>query len=161
MKQIIHPVKTVCLVGCSKTKLTVPAQAQDLYTSPLFKLGRAWAETHADHWGILSAKFGALSPEQVIEPYDQVLLDHRPMGEARLSPPDFRGWFSARVQCWLAQFCTFNHRPEVIVLAGQNYCELLEQGFMKLTLVKPMAGLEIGNRLAWLKGQLETNQGAA
>jgi len=61
------------LVGCVKQKGTSPAAAQDLYTSTLFRGRRRWVEQTCDGWYILSAKHGLVSPDAVLEPYDESL----------------------------------------------------------------------------------------
>lgn len=63
------------LVGCVKTKLPHRAGARDLYTSPLFRARRAWAESRCDSWFILSAKHGLVAPSKLLEPYDETLSD--------------------------------------------------------------------------------------
>jgi len=71
------------LIACSKTKLDHPAPAQDLYTGPVFQLAKKWITKRApagvlnrcDEWGILSARYGLVMPDQVIEPYDLCLRD--------------------------------------------------------------------------------------
>jgi hypothetical protein len=64
----------IVLVGCSATKLDVPAPAKDLYEGPIFKMVRRLVEhpsaKRPTAWGILSAKHGLLAPDGVIEPYD-------------------------------------------------------------------------------------------
>lgn len=50
-----HPADVV-LVGCVKRKLSHPAPARDLYTSPLFAKGRAYAEASGAAWFVLSAQ---------------------------------------------------------------------------------------------------------
>lgn len=61
------------LVGCVKSKLTVPAPARDLYTSTLFIGRRQFVEASCDRWFILSAKHGVVDPETILEPYDETL----------------------------------------------------------------------------------------
>ena len=63
----------VGLVGCVKSKLSRPAPAQELYTSALFEGRRRWVEQTCDRWFILSALHGLVSPDEVLEPYDQAL----------------------------------------------------------------------------------------
>jgi len=63
----------IALVGCVKTKNDMPMAAKDLYTSNLFRERRRWAETKADRWFILSAKFGLVDPDELIPPYDETL----------------------------------------------------------------------------------------
>ncbi len=50
----------VALVSCVKSKRAVASPARELYVSPLFKGMRAYAETRADAWYILSAEHGVL-----------------------------------------------------------------------------------------------------
>ena len=63
----------VGLVGCVKTKQTVPCLARDLYISPLFVGRRAYVERSCDRWYILSAKHGLVAPDQLLAPYEQTL----------------------------------------------------------------------------------------
>lgn len=145
-------IHTVCLVGCSKTKLPYAAPAKELYTSPLFKLGRAWAEANSDAWAILSAHHGLIEPDSIIEPYDITIDQRIPFGHTRpLGVNEFATWFSCRVQSWFGQFCTPTYRPDMVVLAGQDYCSMLESGPQKFQLVKPLHKMEIGQRLQFLK----------
>jgi hypothetical protein len=65
--------EVIALVSCVKSKQTKRAQAKDLYTSPLFRRARRYAEQAADRWFILSAKHGLLDPLKVIAPYEQTL----------------------------------------------------------------------------------------
>ena len=63
------------LVGCVKTKLPHAAAARDLYTSPLFRGRRAAIDPRTDTWFVLSAEYGLVKPETVIEPYDLALAN--------------------------------------------------------------------------------------
>ncbi len=65
--------KRIRLVGCVKSKLSRPAPARELYTSPLFAGRRRWVERTCEKWFILSAKYGVVAPEQVVEPCDETL----------------------------------------------------------------------------------------
>src|SRR5690348_13662048 len=67
-----RPLLRVALVGCVKKKRQVPTAAGDLYQSELFRKCRACA-IKADRWYILSAEYGLLQPQQVVEPYDRTL----------------------------------------------------------------------------------------
>ena len=61
---------TVLLIGCGKTKLPHPAPARDLYTGPLFKARRAFAERSGLPWLVFSALHGFVEPDRVLHPYD-------------------------------------------------------------------------------------------
>lgn len=65
--------KPVILVSCGKQKLDHSAQAKDLYISKRFTAARRFAENFGSNWFILSAKYGLVAPEQILEPYDQDL----------------------------------------------------------------------------------------
>ncbi len=64
---------SLALVACSARKLTHAAPAKELYQGDLFKKQRAWLEQTKMPWAILSAKYGLVMPDDVIEPYEQAL----------------------------------------------------------------------------------------
>lgn len=62
---------TTLLVACSKTKSNVArARAQELYTGKCFKAALSIAKKNNWRVRILSAKYGFIEPEAVIENYD-------------------------------------------------------------------------------------------
>jgi Family of unknown function (DUF6884) len=63
----------VALVSCVKSKQDSPAPAGDLYTSPLFRSFRRYAEANADVWYVLSAEHGLLHPDQIVATYERTL----------------------------------------------------------------------------------------
>src|SRR5215467_907471 len=74
--------RTLLLVSCSGAKLAHAAPARDLYTSQLFQLARRYAEQSGHPWVILSALWGVVEPERVIEPYDRRMPTRRNDREA-------------------------------------------------------------------------------
>jgi hypothetical protein len=131
----------VALVGCSKSKLLRAAPAADLYTGPLFKAAKRYAEATCDHWRILSAKHGALNPFAMTEPYNLTL--------GKLSRAERAAW-AERVRLGLA---AFDSDTIFVVLAGSQYLRpLLDSG---LKLEDPLARMGIGRRLAWLKQEAD------
>ena len=70
------------LVSCVKTKLPTRAPAKDLYVSPWFRKARACVESTDCPWGILSAEYGLLHPDEVIRPYEKT-LNAMPVAERR------------------------------------------------------------------------------
>lgn len=134
----------VALVSCVKTKRETAAPAKDLYTSPLFRSLRTYAEGNADAWYILSAKHGVLHPDEVTAPYEQTLN--------RMAKSARDGW-AAKVLGELAHLLPVG--AEVILLAGMNYRKgieaTLKQGEFVVSV--PLEGLRLGQQLAWLKRQ--------
>jgi hypothetical protein len=141
---------TIALVGCGKSKLDHAAPAHQLYTGSLFVAASRWA-AECDGWFILSAKFGLLDPEAVIEPY-----------EVRLGPKDRQQWGQ------VAANAVVNHMREagpyeLVLLAGEDYAAPVreamrgsnERGWRLncMAVRAPLEGLGIGQRLAWFKSE--------
>lgn len=127
--------RRIMLVGCSGPKADYPRPAKDLYQSPLFRAARQYAEQHGDDWRILSAKYGVVHPDDVIAPYDQVLT------------PQEQSLWNAQVRDELRPF----HGETLVLLAGASYGRWAEHTDFQVEY--PLAGLGIGQRLAWFRQQ--------
>jgi hypothetical protein len=131
----------ICLVACVGQKASKRSKAKELYTSPLFKKAREFAERQFDRWYILSAKYGLVDPESAVEPYEKSLNTMR---------RDDRVAWAQEVFARLAR-CT-GADDEITFLAGKNYRAdlvpmLADRGNPVCT---PMEGLGIGRQLQWL-----------
>lgn len=133
------------LVSCVKTKLPRPARAKDLYVSDWFRKARAYVEREGGEWRILSAKYGLVDPEEVIQPYEKTLTTMR-TAERRM--------WAAEVLDEL-ELCLADV-DAVVFLAGQRYREFLEPSLRSrgVALDVPMRGLSQGRQLAWLGARL-------
>ena len=134
----------VALVSCVKSKSAAPATARDLYTSPLFRGLRRYAEKNADTWFVLSAQHGLIPPAQVLEPYERTLN--------RLGKAERLQW-ATLVQRQLLEVLPLG--AEVVILAGVRYREnlvpfLRDRGF---SVTIPLEGLSFGKQLQHLKIQ--------
>ena len=66
--------RTIVLISCVKKKASQPRPARELYISDLFRKSLKYAQSLSpDAIYILSAKYGLLSLDTVIEPYDVTL----------------------------------------------------------------------------------------
>lgn len=114
------------------------APGKDLYVSPLFRALRAYAETSADEWYILSAEHGLMHPETVIAPYERTLIKMRSAA---------RHEWADRVSIALAPIVQAG--DEVIMLAGERYREgvlpWLSARGVRVTI--PLQGLMMGQQL--------------
>jgi hypothetical protein len=64
----------IALISCTKLKQTGSCQAQNMYLpSPLFKKASTYIKNNYNTWFILSAKYGLLEPDRIIEPYNVTL----------------------------------------------------------------------------------------
>lgn len=165
----MNAIRTIGLIACGKTKLDAPAPAGELYTGPLFRMARAYIEATCDEWGILSAKHGLVMPQTVIAPYDQ-----------RIPRQKFeRLWWrrniNARIRSRWCANAYRNDRPDghgshfvdwapelldvrFVILAGAEYREVMDPDRdwgCAIPFEAPMAGMQIGEQLSWLKRQLD------
>jgi hypothetical protein len=136
---------TIYLVSCVSAKLHGTAPAKDLYVSDWFRKARKYVETQTNPWYILSAKYGLVSPEQQLSPYDETL---------NKMPVSMRRQWAQRVLGKLTDILADG--DTVVFLAGKRYREFLIEP-LKLrgvNIVIPMDGLGIGQQKAWLKKKL-------
>lgn len=134
--------ETIALVSCVKKKQAVRCPAQDLYDSDLFRKMKCYAQQHSDRWFILSAKYGLLSPETEIEPYEQTLNNMRIR--------DRREW-GDRVYAQMQAHGLLHSGVSFLWLAGNRYKEHLAELLSDQSHEDPLAGMGIGQRLRWLK----------
>jgi hypothetical protein len=66
------------LLACCKSKLTYPAPARELYAGQLFRAGLRYAVHVGAPVLILSAKYGWITLDTVIEPYNETIPYHKP-----------------------------------------------------------------------------------
>ena len=133
------------LISCVGKKLSVPAPAADLYTSPWFRKARLYVAKSGEPWLILSAKYGLVHPDKVIEPYD-VTLNTMPVADRR----EWAKKVFADLESYLAGVET------VVFLAGNRYREFLEGPLAAkgVTVSVPMEGLRNGEQLSWLEREI-------
>lgn len=129
------------MVSCVKSKQHRPAPARDLYTSALFKKARAWAERQCDNWFVLSAKYGLLKPDDVIEPYELTLNTMRAAERRRWAESVYRQMESADL---------LDGRTTFVWLAGSKYKSDLAALLNRHEQTDPLQGLSFGRRLQWL-----------
>ena len=131
--------RAITLVACCKPKLGHPALARDLYLSPRFKTFRRLAEQRG-RWFILSAKYGLVDPDTVIEPYDKTLT--------KMPAAERRAW-GHRVRDQLAAAGLLE--TPLVSLAGNAYVNPLLAAGVKVS--QPMKGMNRGHQLTWAKRQ--------
>lgn len=135
------PAADLCLVSCVKTKLPDRAPARELYVSPWFRKARAVIEAAGWSWYILSAKYGLVDPDTVIEPYEKTLNAMR-----KNEPIEWSRRVMRALDPHLADV------GSVVIFAGKKYREFLVPVLRKrgITVHIPMEGLGSGEQLARL-----------
>lgn len=137
----------VGLVGCVKSKLSVPAPAEELYVSPLFRGRRAVVQRTCDRWFILSAAHGLVAPQQVLDPYDVTLNS---VGRRQR-----RDW-AVQVLCQIDVEFAGLATAVFEVHAGSAYTDHgLVDGLQAggATVELPVAGMALGQQLAFYAQQ--------
>lgn len=129
----------IALIGCGSAKLSTPAKAKDLYCGPIFKITRLCAERISNSWFIISAKYGVISPNTIIMPYDYQLSQMST--EARLR------WANG-INNVLARIIPKN--AHVIGLAAARYLEHIQLPH-GIVLHKPLDGLRLPHRIAAMR----------
>lgn len=132
----------VVLVGCVKSKLSKAARAKDLYVSALFRKQRAYAEASGSPWFILSAEYGLLLPDEVIEPYERRIVD--------LSREERESW-GLHTTTRLASVFGPLDGAVIEVHAGSAYVDSVREQLTAAgaRIHTPLDGLSLGQRLAW------------
>ena len=130
------------LISCVSSKRKGKHKAKDLYTSAVFKKSVKYAEKYYDDYYILSAKYGLLNKNDVIEDYNLTLI--------KLYQKDRLKWALHTARMINNEF---DKGTELYIMAGQFYREfLLKYINYKYTIM--MEGLTIGRRMEWLDNNL-------
>ena len=128
-------------VSCVSKKRSGSMPAKDLYVSAWFVKARDYVEATGADWRILSAKYGLITPDRRIDPYELTLN--------KMAVAERRRW-ADRV---LEQVRERDSQPaRIVMLAGARYREFLEPRLrtMGIRVDVPMIGMRIGEQLQWL-----------
>lgn len=127
------------LISCSKSKGGHRDIARDMYVSPLYRKSVQLAELWGVPFYILSAKYGLLHPNDLIEPYEQTLKT--------ATKKEKQDW-AQRVDKKIREL----PRKKLVVLAGDDYFAPLVEASSgaPLDYFAPMRSLSLGTRLAFL-----------
>ncbi len=133
----------IALVGFGTKQRNESAPARDMYLSSLFQAARDYADTQADHWYVLSARYGLVLPNRIIEP-DPVNLAEKPHRE--------RSMWASGVMRQLESLKVIQKPTVWILLANQLYTNALIP-YLELTgaIEQPLAGMKMGHCITWLK----------
>lgn len=133
--------KKIVLVSCVREKRAVPSPARDLYISDWFRKASRYALQFSDEWYILSAEYGLVHPDQLLEPYNTTLRT-KGMGVRKA----WAEWVFTKLKTHLKP------GDKVVFLAGKAYREFLVDRVSDLgcKIEIPMEGLRIGEQMHWL-----------
>lgn len=137
----------IALIGCGKAKASEACRARDLYTGSLFRAALGYAEGCFDHVYIVSALHELVGLEDELGPYNRKLSD---------LPAKYQAIWGERVAKRLVGRHTIE--IDVTILAGKDYVEAIRSGLLwcripDSAIHAPLAGLGMGQRLAWFNAQ--------
>ncbi|NLM00831.1 MAG: hypothetical protein GX220_05190 [Treponema sp.] len=138
----------VFLISCTQSKRTYKCKAKDMYLGSLFIKSYKYAEQEkADRIFILSAKYGLVKPDEIIEPYNQTLN--------KMSDKERIDW-SRKVIERLSEEVSLKN-DKFIILAGKNYYEKILPSICIYELPLLGLGIGIGKRLKWFDEHILKN----
>ena len=129
----------ISFVACCKLKSSNKTTAEKMYISSLFKLSLKYAKEHSDKVFILSAKYGLLALDDIIEPYNETLNTK--------TDDEIKEWSKKIIQSIKNLGL---EKSRFLYLCGSNYKKYLKK---ELKGKDPLEGLSLGFRLQWLKKQ--------
>jgi hypothetical protein len=134
----------IALVGCVKTKIEVSAKAKDLYLSPLFKKTVSFIKSKDyNDWFILSAKYGLIDKEAIIDPYELTLLS--------FSQEQLKEWSD-----WVFNEIKKRKLNDLHFYCGSKYHNEFILQSLKINNIRyslPLKGLSLGQRLSYFNKQ--------
>lgn len=134
----------IALISCSKKKKNKPAPAYKLYNSNLFRKHLEYARAiNADLILILSAKYGLLPKDKIIEPYDKNLN--------QMNRDEIKKW-SDNIVARLKNIANLE-KDYFIILAGKNYRKHITPYLSNYEV--PLEGLGIGEQIGYLTTKIE------
>lgn len=133
----------IALISCVKQKADKPQKARNLYISSLFVKSLEYAEKiNVDKIYVLSAKYGLVPIDKVIEPYEKTLNNMK---------KNERVEWANEVLSELSKVSDIM-KDEYYILAGKNYYENIYKRLKNVKIV--MEGLQLGQRLQFLNKEL-------
>lgn len=144
--------RTLCIVPCGEEKIwkkkpsAGATKARDVYTGQFAKKCREYAEMfYADSWLILSAKFGFISPDFVIDsPYNKSfkMKESNPISTDQLVDQVSKQ--------------ELNSYHKIVALGGKDYVEKVNEAFKDRKISNPLSGCRgIGYMMQRLKKAME------
>lgn len=155
----------VALVSCGDKKFPGTHRARDLYRGDLFKKALEHAERSADVVFVISALHGLMPLDQPIACYDFSIKE--------MNAGEREAWGQRIARELLRRFK--GQAWELEILAGKDYADPIKSGLYyasgqawekakrppAIPVREPLKGLQIGQRLAWLKRNPSRKKSAA
>ena len=134
----------IVLISCVSQKLAHPAVPARLYVSAWFRHALRYAQSlKPDKIFVLSAKYGLVAEDDIIQPYDETLN--------RKGRQEIRVW--GRMVLEQLRMKVDLDADEFVFLAGERYRSPLLASIRKHSI--PLEGMRIGKQLQFLKNAID------
>lgn len=119
------------ILSCTKKKLDHPAPATELYQGDMFKKAQIWISRNKFDELIISAKYGLVEPNEILEPYDKQL---KTKSDARS--------IQQKIVPKLKEY--LKNKKAIVIIMGNIYVEALKPALEGLKMI-PVYRLESKN----------------
>lgn len=138
-------INKIVIIACGKTKNDVPkCEAKDAYIGVPFKFKREYAEKSGYSWFIMSAKYGLLRPNSMINPnYNVTIKSKKDIVQ-----------LSSKVKRQIPKHIEFTFADEIVFLGPEAYVESLKKAIpkrMKIKVTHVTKGLKQGESIKTIK----------
>lgn len=104
--------KILVINGCSQGKVSHPAPAREFYTGQLFRMVKRFAEQHNFDQRIVSGKYGLLTFDDLVEPYDMKITTRADVNRVQ-------------EKCLYSLVALHREYDAIIVVLGKKYREVI------------------------------------
>jgi len=135
--------KTLAIIPCTNQKADEPMKARDLWVGSHFQFVLAHAELFYDKVLIMSYKYGLISPDDVIEPYDYDVRNASAVEK-------LKWWWALRED--IIEVCAAEDKPDLVALYTGGFerdrimREFVRNGVRQV--IVPFEGRGIGQRMS-------------
>lgn len=135
----------IALISCVSKKKLGTHKAEDLYISDWFIKAKQYIKQNYKEWYILSAKYGLIRPDNIIENYNEYLPKTTLI---------YRKWWADNIFENLIN--NYNNSIMVDIFAGKHYRKYLIPLLLSKNYIVniPLKGLGIGEQLKWFKNNI-------
>lgn len=140
--------KQVVIISCGKSKNKVSkCTANDAYTGRSFLLKKEYAELSNTPWFILSAKYGLIRPQRIIDPnYDKTVSSAKDINE-----------LASKIKKQVSKYPEFSVAEDILFLGPEAYVKALNIVFSgNKNILHPTKGLNQGKSQKMIKSLLSS-----
>lgn len=141
--------KQIVIISCGKSKNKIPkCAAREAYCGRAFLLKKKYAEQSNDSWFILSAKYGLIRPDRLIDPnYDKTVSSNKDIEE-----------LATKIKRQVPNYPEFSATKNILFFGPESYSKALNKAFSgKKNILHLTKGLNQGKSQKMIKNLLSNS----